>query len=351
MSIVDKLLNRVGLSWNGNYEEYYFQKERASRDTKPSASEFFAINPHKPSRFFNEPLKDQAKTLLDDARYYANEINKSMDPFDFIFSFERFLEIINQLIWLNETKHVFMYPSPRRNFEDIERNFDKTINDFISRAIGNIKSTGTQRLVDINVFLDSVLEDPDFFLFPQNVDRINTIKKENELHLEPSTEEELTETCPIKKLNIKTQPKVDCEAIIKAEENWRREQRGLSPIENELLEIDKMEGHAFEEWCAALLRKNGFENVLVTPGSNDQGVDIVAEKEEIYYAIQCKCYSSDLGNTPVQEVYAGKEMYNCQVAVVLTNRHFTEGAKALAKRTRVLLWDREKIIELLKSQN
>ena len=112
-----------------------------------------------------------------------------------------------------------------------------------------------------------------------------------------------------------------------------------------------MEGHAFEEWCAALLRKNGFENVLVTPGSNDQGVDIVAEKEEIYYAIQCKCYSSDLGNTPVQEVYAGKEMYNCQVAVVLTNRHFTDGAKALAKRTRVLFWDREKIIELLKSQN
>jgi restriction system protein len=79
-------------------------------------------------------------------------------------------------------------------------------------------------------------------------------------------------------------------------------------------------------------------------------VDIVAVKDEIRYAIQCKCYSSDLGNKPVQEVYAGKEMYGCQVGVVMTNRHFTSGAKELAERTRVLLWDREKLIELLENK-
>ena len=44
------------------------------------------------------------------------------------------------------------------------------------------------------------------------------------------------------------------------------------------------------------------------------------------YAIQCKCYSSDLGNSPVQEVHAGKSMYNCHVGVVMTNRHFTSGS-------------------------
>ncbi len=143
---------------------------------------------------------------------------------------------------------------------------------------------------------------------------------------------------------------IDVRSIIQEEEDWRREQRGLSSIENELYKIDTMEGHAFEFWCADLLRSNGFYNVNVTPGSNDQGVDIIAQKEEIHYAIQCKCFSSDLGNKPVQEVFAGKEMYNCQVAVVMTNRHFTAGAKALAEKTRVLLWDREKIIEMLKNQ-
>lgn len=111
--------------------------------------------------------------------------------------------------------------------------------------------------------------------------------------------------------------------------------------------VDSMDGHNFEHWCAELLQKNGFYNVEVTPGSGDHGVDVLAEKEGVRYAIQCKCYSHDLGNTPVQEVYAGKEMYRCQVGVVMTNRYFTKGAKELAEKTRVLLWDRDKIQQMI----
>lgn len=111
--------------------------------------------------------------------------------------------------------------------------------------------------------------------------------------------------------------------------------------------IDKMEGHEFEFWCASLLRKNGFINVNVTPGSGDHGVDVLAEKDGVFYAIQCKCYSRDLDNTPVQEVFAGKEMYNCQVGAVMTNRGFTEGAKMLAEKTRILLWDRNKLLQMM----
>lgn len=137
--------------------------------------------------------------------------------------------------------------------------------------------------------------------------------------------------------------------IIRNEENWRREQRGLSSVEDELYNIDHMEGHAFEHWCADLLRKNGFENVEVTQGSGDQGVDVLAEKDGITYAIQCKCYSNDLGNSPVQEVNTGKAVYNRHIGVVMTNRHFTKGAKDAAKATGVLLWDRDKISDLIKS--
>lgn len=112
-------------------------------------------------------------------------------------------------------------------------------------------------------------------------------------------------------------------------------------VDAQLLTIDLMEGHDFEYWSAGLLRKIGFTNVEVTPGSGDQGVDILAQKEGVKYAIQCKRYSSDLGNKPVQEVHAGKSMYNCHVGAVITNQHFTPGAKELAKATGVLLWDRE----------
>ena len=103
---------------------------------------------------------------------------------------------------------------------------------------------------------------------------------------------------------------------------------------------DYMEGHDFERFCAKLLEANGFSNVNVTPGSNDQGIDILAEKQDVKYAIQCKRYSSDVGNKAVQEVFAGKSYYGCHVGVVLTNRYFTSSAKELAAKTQIFLWDR-----------
>lgn len=107
--------------------------------------------------------------------------------------------------------------------------------------------------------------------------------------------------------------------------------------------IDCMEGHAFEFWCADILRKNGFIDVEVTRGSGDQGVDILAKKAGIKYAIQCKCYATDLGNKPVQEVNTGKTIYHCHVGAVMTNRYFTEGAKQAADATGVLLWNRDDV--------
>lgn len=111
--------------------------------------------------------------------------------------------------------------------------------------------------------------------------------------------------------------------------------------------IDEMEGHEFEQWCAELLRHNGFRDVEVTKGSHDQGVDILANKDDIKYAIQCKCYASKLGNTPVQEVFTGKTIYHCHVGVVMTNSYFTESARKAAEATGVLLWDRDRLERML----
>jgi predicted RecB family endonuclease len=112
-------------------------------------------------------------------------------------------------------------------------------------------------------------------------------------------------------------------------------------------EIDFMDGHIFELFCAELLRKNGFVEVYVTKGSGDQGVDVLASKDGVKYAIQCKNYSTALGNTPIQEAYAGKTYYNCHVAVVMTNSNFTPKAKDLASSTGVLLWDREIVSNMI----
>ena len=104
--------------------------------------------------------------------------------------------------------------------------------------------------------------------------------------------------------------------------------------------VDEMEGHEFEFYCADLLRDRGFSEVEVTSGSRDFGVDILAEKDGVTYAIQCKCYTTPVGVSAVQEVYAGRDYYDCMVGVVLTNQYFTEPAVDMAKKLQILLWDR-----------
>lgn len=111
---------------------------------------------------------------------------------------------------------------------------------------------------------------------------------------------------------------------------------------------DSMDGHQFEYFCADILKNNGFKDVEVTQGSGDHGIDILAEKEGITYAIQCKCYSSNIGNAAVQQAHTGKSIYHKDIAVVLTNRYFTAQAKEEAKILGVKLWDRDKLNEMIK---
>lgn len=112
-------------------------------------------------------------------------------------------------------------------------------------------------------------------------------------------------------------------------------------------EFDNMEGHEFEHFCAGLLQKAGYTDIEVTKGSGDNGIDVLAGKEGIKYGIQCKCYASDIGVKAVQEAYSGARYYDCHVPVVLTNRFFTKPAQELAKKIKVLLWDREVLESLV----
>ena len=99
-----------------------------------------------------------------------------------------------------------------------------------------------------------------------------------------------------------------------------------------------MDGYQFEKECAKLLRKKGFYNVKVTKKGHEQGVDIIAHKRGLSYAVQCKYYSSPVGNKAIQEVYTGGACYHCNKYIVMTNNTFTKSAKDVAKKTGVELW-------------
>lgn len=108
-----------------------------------------------------------------------------------------------------------------------------------------------------------------------------------------------------------------------------------------LFDVEHMDGWQFENFCADVLKKNGYENVEVTKGSGDQGVDVLAERDGIKYAIQCKHYSQPVGNKAVQEIFAGKQFYHCHIGIVMTNNYFTQSAKELAKENGIILWDKD----------
>lgn len=105
-------------------------------------------------------------------------------------------------------------------------------------------------------------------------------------------------------------------------------------------ELDEMEGHDFEYYCAQLLEKSGFDEVEVTRGSGDYGIDILAQKDGVTYAIQCKRYTAPVGVKAVQEAYAGRDYYDRMVGAVLTNQYFTAPAVEAARKLKILLWDR-----------
>lgn len=105
-------------------------------------------------------------------------------------------------------------------------------------------------------------------------------------------------------------------------------------------DFDLLDGLEFEYYCADLLRKRGFQEVEVTKGSGDYGIDILAERDGVTYAIQCKCYGDSVGVKAVQEAYAGRDYYDCMVGAVLTNQYFTGPAVEAAKKLKILLWDR-----------
>ena len=111
-----------------------------------------------------------------------------------------------------------------------------------------------------------------------------------------------------------------------------------------------MEGHEFEYYCADLLQKKGFIEVEVTKGSGDYGADILAEKDGVTYAIQCKCHTAPIGVKAVQEAYAGRDYYDRMVGAVLTNQYFTTPAVDAAKKLKILLWDRGYLESMLEEE-
>lgn len=96
------------------------------------------------------------------------------------------------------------------------------------------------------------------------------------------------------------------------------------------------DGIEFERWVADNLLKYGWD-AAPTKASGDQGVDVIAKKQGLRVGIQCKLYSSPVGNASVQEVAAGKSFHGLDRVAVMSTAGYTESAKQLAAANGVYL--------------
>ncbi len=119
-----------------------------------------------------------------------------------------------------------------------------------------------------------------------------------------------------------------------------------------MIEIDAMDGHKFEEFVQSLMRKEGYD-VTRSKLSADQGADLVAIKDGRRYVVQVKkrTLTERISNKAVQEVVASKEIYDCNDAIVVTNTFYHKSARELANANNVELWDRRKLIELMRNSS
>lgn len=109
-----------------------------------------------------------------------------------------------------------------------------------------------------------------------------------------------------------------------------------------------MSPHDYEEFCAKLLRRVGWE-AQTTVASGDQGADVVASKNNIRLVIQCKLYAQPVGNKAVQEVNAARSHYVANYAVVVSNADYTRSARQLASSTNVKLLHHEELQQYVHS--
>jgi len=289
----------------------------------------------------------------------------------------------NALIQANKEGFYFTYYIQRlnveeSNMEDDAKEDDQPITERFQKELDNLKNIFDNYLhdelkvnsyeckIDPNVYKFTIIGNGkeheiisyrSNFFDPQVIDKIQSImhsilkvpdviisleKKNFHLHKNPKNDNSFFACIEGEKFEIK----LAIERLVECRSSFEK-----LTGKKLTLDFDNMDGYAFERFCADILAANGFESVRVTQGSGDQGIDIIAFKDGIKYGIQCKCYSSDIGNKAVQEAFAGKTFYDCHVGIVLTNQHFTLHAIELAKKNGIVLWDRNKLLTMIKKAN
>ncbi len=127
----------------------------------------------------------------------------------------------------------------------------------------------------------------------------------------------------------------------------RKRRYDLSKIT--LKDIDKMDGHEFEDYLFVLLSALPYEQVYQTKKSRDYGADLIFEDEGVRTVVQAKRYREKLGLSAVQEIFTAQTYYKANQAVIITTAsRISDPCLKLASATGVKIIDREDLEDMIR---
>ncbi|CAA9305005.1 MAG: hypothetical protein AVDCRST_MAG93-4860 [uncultured Chloroflexia bacterium] len=131
------------------------------------------------------------------------------------------------------------------------------------------------------------------------------------------------------------------------EEERRKHVESLLSREAVRDHVNYMSGLEFEKFMADVLRQKGYV-VEETKASGDQGVDLLLPNYDgKRVAVQLKRYTGAVGNSAIQQTFAGMAHYHAEEGWVITTGTFTKSARQIARSTRVRLIDGKELADWL----
>ena len=90
-------------------------------------------------------------------------------------------------------------------------------------------------------------------------------------------------------------------------------------------------------------------SIEFTRASGDFGVDLIATRDDVRTAVQCKRQARAVNGAAVQQVVAGAAVYGCTETMVVSNHRYTRAAEQLAEVHNCALVDRTRLARLARS--
>ena len=107
----------------------------------------------------------------------------------------------------------------------------------------------------------------------------------------------------------------------------------------------KLSGWQFEKEVGGIFGKLGY-HVVITKGSGDGGVDLVLNKDDIKYLVQCKNHNKPIGPSGVRDLFGAMHHEHAIAGIFISSTGYTRGALEFAAGKNIQMLDVNDVIRM-----